>query len=45
MYKLILGGVIRMSDGAFVPSDGRNKDWREYLAWVAEGNVPLPADP
>ena len=29
---------------AFVPFDNANKDYREYLEWVAEGNTAEPAD-
>lgn len=32
--------VIRISDGAQVHSSNT-----EYLAWLAQGNTPLPADP
>jgi len=29
---------------AIVPVTEDNRDYKEYLAWVAEGNEPLPAD-
>lgn len=50
MYKLRnlpLGGndVQRIEDGTFIPFDPANKDYQAYLAWLSEGNEPLPADP
>jgi hypothetical protein len=35
--------VMRRSDGAFIPFDEANRDYREFLVWKAEGNEPDPA--
>ena len=43
MYKLSPLFVFR-SDGASIPLDPANRDYAEYLAWLAKGNIPTPAD-
>jgi hypothetical protein len=35
--------IIRLSDCAFIPFDPTNIDYQQYLAWLEEGNEPLPA--
>lgn len=46
MYKLTKDGIMihRLSDNAFIPVNPDNTDYQAYLAWLAEGHQPLPAD-
>lgn len=51
MYKLLRkisgeidDGILRISDGAYVPNDPANTDYQAYLKWLSEGNTPLPPD-
>jgi hypothetical protein len=36
--------VIRLEDMAYIPFDPANTDYQDYLKWVDEGGVVLPAD-
>ena len=52
MYKLLnnsisntpSNGILRLRDFANIPEDPANTDYQEYLAWLAEGKEPEPAD-
>jgi len=50
MYKLIknyngtIDTVQRVADNTFIPFAQDNSDYQTYLAWLALGNTPLPAD-
>jgi len=51
MYKLIKNPITgevdviqRLADTAFIPMSDDNTDYQAYLAWVEQGNEPLPAD-
>jgi len=37
--------VLRREDGAQIPMDEANPDYRAYLAWLEEGNTPEPWEP
>jgi hypothetical protein len=38
--------ILVQDDGKqfWIPLNPDNRDYQEYLKWVAEGNTPLPAD-
>jgi hypothetical protein len=40
------GGIVRDSDGDYIPRDQGNSDYQAYLAWASLGNTPtLPPGP
>ena len=50
MYQLVKNaeGVVnqvkRIEDNTYIPFNSDNRDYQQYLKWVAEGNTPLPPD-
>ena len=52
MYKKYFGAdgkvlenmIYNIEADTFIPFDPDNTDYQTYLAWLAEGNQPLPAD-
>jgi len=36
------GAVVRHADNAFIPQDPANRDYAEFLEWLAAGNTPVP---
>jgi hypothetical protein len=50
MYKLIsnpigaVNVVLRIADNTSIPFAPDNTDYQQYLAWLAEGNTPQPAE-
>ena len=35
--------IRRVADGAYIPFDPGNRDYQDYLAWLALGNTPEAA--
>jgi hypothetical protein len=46
MYQLtqFQNTVKRIADSVYIPFDPINNDYQKYLAWLAEGNTPEPAE-
>jgi len=51
MYKLVknfmtgeINVVEKIESRSFIPFNLDCNEYREYLAWLAEGNTPEPAD-
>lgn len=50
MYKLFKDFITNQNTGVVlngntsIPFDEANTDYQAYLAWLEEGNTPLPAD-
>jgi hypothetical protein len=42
--KQLAGCILRTEDQLFISPVQGNPPYQEYLAWLAEGNEPLPAD-
>ena len=38
------GMIVLLPQRSFIPFDPANTDYQAYLAWLAEGNTPLPAE-
>ena len=46
MYQLTdTTAILRTIDGAYIPADLDNRDYAEYLAWLAQGNEAEPYVP
>ena len=37
--------VVARDDGATIPNDPQNRNWQDYQAWLAAGNVPATPPP
>ena len=39
-----VNAVLHVEKEMYIPFDPNNNNYQEYLAWLAEGNTPTPAD-
>tara|TARA_R100000406_G_scaffold42818_1_gene28617 strand:+ start:1081 stop:1248 length:168 start_codon:yes stop_codon:yes gene_type:complete len=44
LYECEPHAVRFVETGAYIPFDPANRDYQEYLEWLAEGNTPISAD-
>jgi hypothetical protein len=44
MYQKNKTHIKRLIDGAIIPFSEENRDYVDYIKWVAKGNTPLPED-
>jgi hypothetical protein len=44
MYQILKNCIKDLDNSLIIPIDERNRHYQEYLAWVAEGNEPIPLD-
>lgn len=43
MYRLTQStSILRLTDNAGIPADESNTDYKDYIAWLSEGNTPEP---
>ncbi len=42
MFGVVQTNLVRVADSANIPQDPNNKDYQEYLAWIALGNTATP---
>ena len=40
----VANNILRIEDNSFIPFDPANRDYQDYLDWVAEGNTPEESD-
>ena len=43
-YTGQVGSITIVGENICIPLNPDNTDYQKYLEWLAEGNVPLPAD-